>query len=72
MAPKPPLKELKSILMVFLGVWDPNASPKKFSSILGTVGQKVSTCSLNGATYNFINLGQKLIKPSFLKLNGFF
>ena len=52
MAPRGPPKGQKSILMGSLVVLDPNASPKKISSIFGTGCHKACTCPLNGAIYN--------------------
>ena len=49
MAPRGPQKGQKSILMGSLVVLDPNASPKKISSIFGTGCHKACTCPLNGA-----------------------
>ena len=51
MAPRGPQKGQKSILMGSLVVLDPNASPKKISSIFGTGCHKACTCPLNGANY---------------------
>jgi len=34
----------KSIIMVFLGIKDPNGLPKEFSAIFGMRGRKVCTC----------------------------
>ena len=51
MAPRGPQKGQKSILMGSLVVLDPNASPKKISSIFGTGCHKACTCPLNGAIY---------------------
>ena len=50
MAPRGPQKGQKSILMGSLVVLDPNASPKKISSIFGTGCHKACTCPLNGAS----------------------
>ena len=49
MAPRGPHKGQKSNLMGSLVVLDPNASPKKISSIFGTGCHKACTCPLNGA-----------------------
>ena len=49
MAPRGPQKGQKSILMGSLVVLDPNAPPKKISSIFGTRCHKACTCPLNGA-----------------------
>ena len=49
MAPRGPQKGQKSILMGSLVVLDPNASPKKISSIFRTGCHKACTCPLNGA-----------------------
>ena len=49
MAPRGPQKGQKSILIGSLVVLDPNASPKKISSIFGTGCHKACTCPLNGA-----------------------
>ena len=61
MAPRGPQKGQKSILMGSLVVLDPNASPKKISSIFGTGCHKACTCPLNGACCVFdsnIQLGE--------------
>ena len=61
MAPRGPQKGQKSILMGSLVVLDPNASPKKISSIFGTGCHKACTCPLNGAISQIVKLCVHLV-----------